>query len=59
MSEELQRIAERLGELAAQLRDPSLAEERIEELAREAAELAAEAGSKADAALRDAAGSDA
>ena len=56
MSEELGRLAERLRELAEQLRDPSLADERVEELAREAADLAAQAGTEAEAALRDSAG---
>lgn len=56
MSEELERIAARLRELAEQLRDPSQADERTEELAREAADLAARAGSETEAALRDAAG---
>jgi hypothetical protein len=56
MSEELARLAERLREVAEQLRDPSLEDERAEELAREAADLAARAGSGAEAALRDSAG---
>lgn len=56
MSEELDRIAERLHAVADALRDPELAEDRVEELAREAAELAAQAGSEADAALRESAG---
>jgi hypothetical protein len=56
MSEELARLAERLREVAEQLRDPSLEDERAEELAREAADLAARAGSEAEAALRDSAG---
>lgn len=56
MSEELDRIAERLNAVADALRDPELAEDRVEELAREAAELAAQAGSEADAALRESAG---
>jgi hypothetical protein len=56
VSEELGRLAERLRELAEQLRDPSLADERVEELAREAADLAAQAGTEAEAALRDSAG---
>ena len=56
MSEELGRLAERLRELAEQLRDPSLADERVDELAREAADLAAQAGTEAEAALRDSAG---
>jgi hypothetical protein len=56
VSEELGRLAERLRELAEQLRDPSLADERVDELAREAADLAAQAGTEAEAALRDSAG---
>ena len=57
MSEELERLATRLREIAGQLGDPSLADDKLEELAREAAELAAQAGSEAEAAVRDAAGS--
>jgi hypothetical protein len=53
MSVELERIAERLRDLAGQLRDPSLDDARAEELAREAADLAARAGSEAEAAARD------
>jgi hypothetical protein len=56
VSEELDRIAERLHAVAAELRDPELADDRVEELAREAAELAAQAGSEAEAALRESAG---
>jgi hypothetical protein len=56
VSEELERLAERLRDVAAQLHDPGLAEDRVEELAREAAELAGQAGSEAEAALRDSAG---
>lgn len=56
MSEELQRAAERLREIAAELGDPGIEDGRAEELAREAAEVAARAGSAADAALREAAG---
>jgi hypothetical protein len=57
MTQELERMATRLREIAQQLGDPSLVDDRLEELAREAAELAAQAGSEAEAALRDAAGS--
>ena len=57
MSEELQRAADRLREIAAALGAPTIEDGRAEELAREAAELAAQAGSAADAALREAAGS--
>jgi signal transduction histidine kinase len=56
VSEELGRLAQRLRELADQLRDPSLEDERVEALAREAADLAAQAGTEAEAALRDSAG---
>jgi hypothetical protein len=56
VSEELGRLAERLRELAEQLHDPSLDDERVEALAREAADLAAQAGTEAEAALRDSAG---
>lgn len=56
MSEELERIATRLRELADRLRDPELEDERTEELAREAAELASRAGTEAEAAIRKAAG---
>src|ERR671919_120860 len=52
---EVERLAERLRDVAGQLHDPELAEDRVEELAREAAELAAQAGSEAEAALRDSA----
>jgi hypothetical protein len=53
---QLDRIAERLHAVADELRDPELAEDRVEELAREAAELAARAGSEAEAAIRESAG---
>ena len=56
MSEELERLADRLRDVAAQLSNAELPEDRVEELAREAAELAAQAGSEAEAALRDSAG---
>jgi hypothetical protein len=56
VSEELDRIAGRLHAVADKLRDPELAEDKVEELAREAAELAAQAGSEAEAALRESAG---
>jgi hypothetical protein len=56
VTQELERLAERLRDVAAQLQDAELAEDRMEELAREAADLAARAGSEAEAALRDAAG---
>jgi hypothetical protein len=56
VSEELERLAARLHELAGQIRDSSQADERVEELAREAADLAARAGSEAEAASRRSAG---
>jgi hypothetical protein len=56
VSGDLAGIAARLRELADQLRDPSLEDERAEELAREAAELASRAGTEAEAALRESAG---
>jgi hypothetical protein len=56
VSSELERIAARLSELAKQLRDPSLDEARVEELAREAADLAGRAGAESERALRDVAG---
>jgi hypothetical protein len=56
VTQELERLAERLRDVAAQLQDAELAEDRMEELAREAADLAARAGSEAEAALRDTAG---
>ncbi|MGH2992337.1 MAG: hypothetical protein ACRDL1_02230 [Solirubrobacterales bacterium] len=56
MSADLAGIAARLRELADQLRDPSLEDERAEELAREAAELASRAGTEAETALRESAG---
>lgn len=56
MSEELRRAAERLREIAAELGEPGIDDGRAEELAREAAELAAQAGSAADTALRESAG---
>jgi hypothetical protein len=43
--------AERLRELAEQLRDPQLADEQAAELAREAAELVGRAGNAIDRAL--------
>jgi hypothetical protein len=56
MSEELQQAADRLREIAAELADPRIEDAHAEELAREAAELAATAGSAAEAALRESAG---
>jgi hypothetical protein len=55
MSEEVARIAERLRELSARLRDPELPDGEAEALAREAADLAARGGAGIDQALRAAA----
>jgi hypothetical protein len=41
---ELTRMADRLAELAAMLRDPTVGDERAAELAAEASDLATEAG---------------
>ncbi len=49
---DLGRVAERLSELAAMLRDPSVDEERAAELATEAADLATEAGREVERAGR-------
>ena len=57
MSQELERLATRLREIAGQLGDPSATDDRLEELAREASELAAQAGTETEAALREAEGS--
>ncbi|HSJ16486.1 MAG TPA: hypothetical protein VK920_00155 [Solirubrobacterales bacterium] len=56
MTEDLQRAAERLRQIAAELGDPEIDDGQAEELAREAAELAAQAGSAAAATLRESAG---
>jgi hypothetical protein len=53
---ELERITERLGQVAAEL-DGDPDEDRASELVREASELAAEAGRAVEAALRAASGS--
>ncbi len=45
---ELSRIARNLHELSERLRDPSLGDDEAEELARQAAELAARAGTAAE-----------
>ncbi|CAN5529039.1 hypothetical protein BH10ACT11_BH10ACT11_02580 [soil metagenome] len=52
--EDLGALAARLRELASQLRSPELADEEAERLAREAADLVAQAGNEIDRALRDA-----
>jgi hypothetical protein len=51
----LDQIAVRLREISQQLADPSIEDERAEQLAREAGELAAEAGSEVDRRLSEAA----
>jgi hypothetical protein len=48
-----EQLAERLREIAARLRDPHLAEEEAEGLAREAAELVSKASSEIESALRE------
>ena len=48
-----ERLADRLREIAARLRDPDLPEEEAESLAREAAELVSKAGSEIESALRE------
>ena len=51
---EVREIADRLRGMAERLRDPALADDRAEALAREAAELVSRAGNELDRALRDA-----
>lgn len=55
----LEQISTRLRELADQLGNPELEEERAEKLAREAGELAAEAGAEVDRRLAKAASGEA
>ncbi|MDX6652629.1 MAG: hypothetical protein QOG09_834 [Solirubrobacterales bacterium] len=55
---QLEQIAARLGEIAELLAKPELDDEQAEALAREAAELASEAGSALDRRLGEAAGGD-
>ncbi|UJA20264.1 hypothetical protein HJD18_08600 [Thermoleophilia bacterium SCSIO 60948] len=50
--ERIRRSAERLDELASELRDPDVSDSRAAELAREAAELVGSAASEVDRALR-------
>jgi hypothetical protein len=50
--EEVRSAASRLRELAEQLRDPAVGDERAAELAREAADLVGRAGNEIDRALR-------
>ncbi len=52
---EFKAMTERLHEIADELRNPEIGDERAEELAREAADLVGEAGSEIERALRDAA----
>ncbi len=57
MSDPAARVRElgsKIGELAEQLREPDVGDERAAELAREAAELVSEAGNEIDRALREA-----
>jgi hypothetical protein len=59
MSEPLDEIrdaAQRLREIADQLRDPAIGDEQAAELAREAAELVSRTGNEIDLALREAGG---
>lgn len=51
---EVREIATRLRRLADELRDPELADESAESLAREAAELVSRAGNELDRALHEA-----
>jgi hypothetical protein len=51
---EARAMAERLRELAGELRDPGLADQRAAELAREAAEVVSRAGNEIERALREA-----
>jgi hypothetical protein len=55
VSERLVEIATRLEQIANALAEPDAEDERVQELAREAGELATEAGAQAEAALREAA----
>jgi hypothetical protein len=50
---DLRQTTERLHEIATELGDESLTDERAEELAREAAELVGEASNDLDRALRE------
>jgi hypothetical protein len=53
VSDEMKATAERLRELSQELADPELSDERAEELAREAADLAARGGVLLDERLRE------
>ncbi len=50
---DLSQTTERLSQIAAELGDKNLTDERAEELAREAAELVGEASNDLDRALRE------
>ena len=52
---DLRRTTERLNEIASELGDEALTDERAEALAREAAELVGEASNDLDRALRESA----
>jgi predicted transcriptional regulator len=52
-ADEIRGLSERLRELAEQLRDPELPDERAAELAREAAELVSRASNEIDRTLRE------
>jgi hypothetical protein len=58
VSDELQALSARLRELAEALRAPELGDEEAELLAREAANLVAQAGNELDRALREASSGD-
>ena len=53
---ELAEVTRRLNEIATELGDPELSDERAEGLAREAADLVGEAGNEIERALRESAG---
>jgi hypothetical protein len=52
---DLKETTDRLNEIAAELADSEVTDERAEELAREAADLVGEAANELERALRDAA----
>ena len=52
MTDEIQAMADRLGEISARLASPDLPDEEAERLAREAADLAARGGALIDERLR-------
>ncbi len=54
MSDQIAALAKRLRALADELRSPDTDDERAEALAREAADLVAEAGNELERTLRDA-----